>query len=87
MPAGKEGQESPSSKRTLSESSAEDVGHTETQSNGDGMWRNELSMNADSSSAQPEKHRERSPCPSHSNRRLSDAVDVVLRIVLVLTFL
>ncbi|KAH8248344.1 hypothetical protein KR032_001593 [Drosophila birchii] len=87
MSSDKEGQESTTSKRTLTEeSSAKDVGHTARQSNGDGMWRNELSMNADSNSAQPEKRRERSPSPSHANRRLSDAVDVVLRIVLVLTF-
>ncbi|KAH8340565.1 hypothetical protein KR059_001258 [Drosophila kikkawai] len=86
MSAAKEGQESTANKRTLSESSAEDVVHTATESNGDGMWRNELSMNADSSSAQPEKQSKRSPSPGHANRKLSDAVDVVLRIVLVLIF-
>jgi len=84
MPSGKEGQES---RRTLSESSAEDVGRTGSRTNSEGMWRNELSLNADSSSAQPEKGKERSPSPANSIIRLSDAADVVLRVFLVMTFL
>nr|XP_016938408.2 phospholipid phosphatase 5 isoform X1 [Drosophila suzukii] len=83
MPSGKEGQES---RRTLSESSAEDVGRTGSRTNSEGMWRNELSLNADSSSAQPEKGKERSPSPANSIIRLSDAADVVLRVLLVMTF-
>ncbi|EDX11738.1 GD19793 [Drosophila simulans] len=85
MTASKEGQES---RRTLSESSAEDVGHTgsRTRTNDDEMWRNELAMNADSSAAQPEKREERSPSTGNSNTRFSDAVDVVLRVLLVITF-
>ncbi|EDV47904.1 phospholipid phosphatase 5 isoform X1 [Drosophila erecta] len=85
MPAGKDGQES---RRTLSESSAENVGHTGsmTRTDDDEMWRNELAMNADSSSAQPEKQEERSPRTGNSNMGLSDAVDVLLRVLLVITF-
>ncbi|XP_036674895.3 phospholipid phosphatase 5 isoform X2 [Drosophila suzukii] len=83
MPSGKEGQES---RRTLSESSAEDVGRIGSRTNSEGMWRNELSLNADSSSAQPEKGKERSPSPANSIIRLSDAADVVLRVLLVMTF-
>ncbi|XP_037730697.1 phospholipid phosphatase 5 isoform X1 [Drosophila subpulchrella] len=83
MPSGKEGQES---RRTLSESSAEDVGRTGSKTNSEGMWRNELSLNADSSSTQPEKGKERSPSPANFLIRLSDAADVVLRVLLVMTF-
>ncbi|XP_016954179.1 phospholipid phosphatase 5 isoform X1 [Drosophila biarmipes] len=83
MPSSREGQES---RRTLSESSAEDVGRTGSRSHSEGMWRNELPLNADSSSAQPERGEERSPSSANSNIRLSDAADVVLRVLLVMTF-
>ncbi|XP_043651950.1 phospholipid phosphatase 5 isoform X2 [Drosophila teissieri] len=84
MPAGKDSRES---RQTLSDSSTEDVGHTGsmTKSN-DEMWRNELAMNADSTYAQPEKREERSPSTGNSNRKISDAVDVVLRVLLVIAF-
>ncbi|KAH8346096.1 hypothetical protein KR067_004588 [Drosophila pandora] len=81
MSSRKEGQEMNSGKRTLSESSAEDIGRTERE-----MWRNELSMNSESNSAQPEMRKEQTSSSNHPNRRLSDAVDVVLRIFLVITF-
>jgi len=86
MTASKEGQES---RRTLSDSSAEDVRNTgsRTRTNDDEMWRNELAMNTDSSSVQPEKREERSHRTGNSNAKLSDAVDVVLRVLLVITFL
>ncbi|XP_017082285.1 phospholipid phosphatase 5 isoform X2 [Drosophila eugracilis] len=83
MPTDKEGQES---RRPLSESSNEDSGRKGSKTNGDGMWRNELSLNTDSSSAQPEKQKESSPSSVHSNMRLSNAIDVVLRIFLVIVF-
>ncbi|XP_016972248.1 phospholipid phosphatase 5 isoform X1 [Drosophila rhopaloa] len=86
MASGKEGQEYKSSRRTLSESSAEDVGRTGSKSNGDGMWRNELSLNPNSSSTQPGHPEDHSPGSGSSNRRLSDAVDVVLRVLLVIVF-
>ncbi|KPU75513.1 uncharacterized protein Dana_GF11605, isoform B [Drosophila ananassae] len=81
MSSRKEGQETSSGKRTLSESSAEDITRTERE-----MWRNELSMNSESNSAQPENRKEQISSSNHPNRRLSDAVDVVLRIFLVITF-
>ncbi|EDW97742.1 phospholipid phosphatase 5 isoform X1 [Drosophila yakuba] len=80
MPAGKDGRES-------SDSAAEDVGHTGsiTKSN-DEMWRNELATNADSTYAQPEKRGDPSPSTGNSNAKISDAIDVVLRVLLVIAF-
>ncbi|XP_017044267.1 phospholipid phosphatase 5 isoform X1 [Drosophila ficusphila] len=83
MSFGKEGHETTSSRRTLSESSAEDVGRTGSRYSGGEMWRNELSIKADSSAAQPEGQEKR--C-TNSNRKLSDAVDVILRVFLVIIF-
>lgn len=80
MSSGKKGKES---RRTYSESSAEDVTRTGSS---DEMWRNELPLNAESSSAQPEKREERSASSDTPIMRLSDGVDVIIRVFLVMTF-
>ncbi|XP_022221913.1 phospholipid phosphatase 5 isoform X2 [Drosophila obscura] len=90
MTSGKEGQDLMSSRRTVSESSSEDPGREGINaSNGNGMWRNELKISAESSSAQPEKQQQQQVQHSslrHRNERFGDMVDVVLRIVLVALF-
>ncbi|KAH8369206.1 hypothetical protein KR009_004314 [Drosophila setifemur] len=82
MSTTREGNNSASSRRSFSESSAEDIGRT----GHNGMWRNELSLNDGSSSAQPEKPKARSSIPEHQNQRFSDMIDVVLRVLLVSLF-
>ncbi|KAH8306341.1 hypothetical protein KR018_008357 [Drosophila ironensis] len=81
MEDSNEGQQSVACRRTLVESSAEDIGR-----GGSEMWHNELSLNSESSSAQPEKRKEKNPKTVVTAQRLSDILDVILRVVLVLCF-
>ncbi|BFF89818.1 phospholipid phosphatase 5 [Drosophila madeirensis] len=90
MTSGKEGQDLMSSRRTVSESSSEAPereGINASNGNSNGMWRNELKISAESSSAQPEKQQQvQHSSFRHRNERFSDLVDVVLRIALTAIF-
>ncbi|XP_068155616.1 phospholipid phosphatase 5 isoform X1 [Drosophila tropicalis] len=73
-------------RRSQSESSAEDYGAVQN-GNGNGMWRNELHLETESDVAQPIKGKKATDHTSITYEKISDLVDVVARITIVLIFI
>lgn len=71
---------------SLFESTAEDTTQNCGSENSEEMWRNELSLGKDVQSETDQEEQKELPVAS-SFKRLSDLVDIVIRIAIVLVFM